>query len=404
MVDNGQQKMKQKTKIDLRFVQVNSTFIWPLYSEDGDFIVGSRVPLTKNMLTRIQERYGRFVYFITDVNQEEGASEAVAATSHDYEMIIEQAGAVIEEIISTQKVTPKTIYDTEEVIDILIQNLENRDTQVVSLLQNLNRFEDYIKQHLVNVSILTFLFAKRFGRYSREDLKYIMLGALLLDIGLVKIDDKLRNKEGEFTASECQIMKRHPQLGYELLKPLENVNPIVLQIVLFHHERANGKGYYELPYETLPDVVKLVSVCDVYDALTSQRPYREAYSASHAQKVLFNLVDIQFERHFIQTFVNKVGPRITGESSFYEENDIVELDTGEIALIKQKAHHNLLEPSVSIFGKFERETGGRPRLRFNPHSVEVNLESDPSRALYRFITNTKQAESIKSVLKAKKLL
>ncbi len=389
--------MQYKTKIDLRFVQLNSTFVWPLFSEDGELIIDSRVPLTKNLLREIQTRYGTTVYYIREYDTN-------ATSTLDYSAVLDQAGAVVDEIILTQHLSHETLTQTESVINSLVDELEHRNTQIFSLLHEVDATEDHLKQHLVNTSLLMFLFAKKAGRFSKQQLRNFVFGAFLFDIGIVKIDERIRKKDSIFNDEDRQSIKRHPQLGYELLKDKSGLDPAVLQMALFHHEKANGHGYYGLPFETLPEHVKMLSICDVYDALTNDRPFRPAISPQHALKLLVNLKGSQFDEPLVDFFINKVSSHITGTHTFYQPGEMCELSTRELAVIVKSGIHDLMEPSVRIFGRLKKDEHGKARLSFSTGTIDVNLENDPTRSIMRFIINPKQVASLRKILEDKNYL
>ena len=111
---------------------------------------------------------------------------------------------------------------------------------------------------------------------------HIRRGALLHDMGKIGIPDSILHKPDQLTAEEWTIMHRHPQLAYDMLYPIEYLRP-ALEIPLTHHEKWDGTGYPRgLKGEEIPIVARLFAVVDVWDALTSDRPYRPAWSQAEA--------------------------------------------------------------------------------------------------------------------------
>jgi HD-GYP domain-containing protein (c-di-GMP phosphodiesterase class II) len=390
--------MITKTKIDLRYVKVNTSYSQPLFSKDGSKLVEKTEVLSQKKIDNLLENNGSTVYYMSE------DADADIKSFINYERILNQAESVLDEITMSQKLSIETVELTAKIVDEMVIALEHRDSEIVGLLAETHDEDNYLRHHLVNSSILSFLLAKKYGKFSHNELKNITLGAFFLDIGVVKLDEKLRLKKEIYDGNDRQAVKRHPQLGYEILKPYKWIDPAVLQIILFHHERVNGTGYYELPYETLPECAKLASVCDVFDALTSNRPFRPAISYQDALKVLVNLINNQFEGPFVTLFVNKIAPLITGCHTFYKSGDICELRSGELAFIVKIGIHNILEPTVRIFGRFKKGVDGKPHLVFVPHTVDVNIENDPTRSIRRFIINPKQISSLRYLLREKKLI
>jgi len=124
---------------------------------------------------------------------------------------------------------------------------------------------------------MTLRLVERFGIHG-EQLVHIRRGALLHDIGKLGVPDQILLKPGELTAEEWKIMRRHPELAYEMLYPIEYLRPS-LDIPYCHHENWDGEGYPRgLKGEEIPLAARIFAVVDVFDALTSDRPYREAWS------------------------------------------------------------------------------------------------------------------------------
>jgi hypothetical protein len=198
-------------------------------------------------------------------------------------------------------------------------------------------------------------------------------------------------------------MKQHPQFGYEILKNIPGIHPVVLQTLLFHHEKHNYKGYYSLPYDLLPMPPKIVSICDIYDALTSPRPYRNQISPTNALKFLVNSIDVHFDYDLISEFVNKTGPLLSNAQSFYAKGDFCALNTKELAMIIDFNLNDFMRPKIMIFCKFQQHQS-KLRVRFYDNPVYVDLADDRSRYLTRIIDNRKHINAIRGKLISKGMI
>jgi putative two-component system response regulator len=124
-----------------------------------------------------------------------------------------------------------------------------------------------------------------------EDLKALRLGALFHDLGKIAVPDAVLRKPGPLTSEEYSVMKSHPGVGADLCRPLRTMKQII-PIIRHHHEKLDGSGYPDgLRGDEIPLIVRIVSVVDVYDALTTDRPYRAAYSAAEALRLLMSEVE-----------------------------------------------------------------------------------------------------------------
>lgn len=148
--------------------------------------------------------------------------------------------------------------------------------------------------HSQRVTELTVKLARALGIISDDDIMHIRRGALLHDMGKIGIPDSILHKPDKLTDEEWTTMRKHPQLAYDMLYPIEYLHP-ALEIPLNHHEKWDGTGYPRgLKGEEIPIVARLFAVVDVWDALTSDRPYRPAWS----QEESLTYIREQSGKHF----------------------------------------------------------------------------------------------------------
>ncbi len=156
--------------------------------------------------------------------------------------------------------------------------------------------------HTQRVTSLTLQLAKRFDLSSTE-LNHIRRGALLHDIGKMGIPDSVLLKPGPLSEEEWVLMRRHPQLAYEMLCPITYLHP-ALDIPWCHHEKWDGSGYPRgLQGEQIPLAARIFAVVDVYDALTSDRPYRKAWSEEEARQYLAEQSGKHFDPQVVERFL-----------------------------------------------------------------------------------------------------
>jgi len=154
------------------------------------------------------------------------------------------------------------------------------------LLKALSIRDSYTEGHSKRVAVYSFLIGKAFG-LPQELLERVYIGAFLHDIGKIGIPDAILLKPTVLTPVERKLVQRHPILGFELLKDRKKELPRVLDIILKHHERLDGKGYPQgLSYKDIPLYVNIVSVSDVFDALTTERPYKKSLSLERALSII----------------------------------------------------------------------------------------------------------------------
>jgi len=134
--------------------------------------------------------------------------------------------------------------------------------------------DKYTYTHCLNVSIYCMFIAK-WLKMNDNEIKDVIKSGLLHDIGKAKIPQYILNKCGPLDDDEFEIMKKHPELGYELIYPISSIGDKIKKAVLMHHERENGSGYpMGLHSEEIEQYAKIVAIADIYDALTTKRVYR----------------------------------------------------------------------------------------------------------------------------------
>lgn len=133
---------------------------------------------------------------------------------------------------------------------------------------------------------------------------------LFHDIGKISIDSGILNKPDSLSEEELSIMKAHSERGYDILSRYELPDEILVS-AKYHHEKFNGSGYpYGLTGDEIPSIVRVVSMCDIYDALTSDRPYRKAYNKKEALNIMREM-HLDFDQNYLEEFINYMNERDT---------------------------------------------------------------------------------------------
>ena len=181
----------------------------------------------------------------------------------------------------------------------LIDALDSAEAAFVALALTIEARDPYTKGHCERLSRTAVSLGRALG-LGDEDLHALHRGGYLHDIGKVGVPDSVLLKPGPLTADESVLMRRHPEIGDSLCAPLQSLRT-VRPIILCHHERIDGSGYPAgLHGDEVPLLAQIVGIVDVYDALTSRRPYREALS--HEEAVTF-LLDETHAGHFNPAYV-----------------------------------------------------------------------------------------------------
>ena len=163
--------------------------------------------------------------------------------------------------------------------------LEDSTAVIISLASAIEGRDAYTHGHVERVSLYAVEIGRRVG-VDAGGLEALKIGGIVHDIGKIVIPDSILHKPGKLTDVEMELVKRHPLIGYDILQPLRTFAE-VRPIVRWHHERPNGKGYPDgLASDQLPLLPRIVAVADCYDALSTPRPYRPAFSTSKCRDIL----------------------------------------------------------------------------------------------------------------------
>lgn len=177
------------------------------------------------------------------------------------------------------------------------------DATIEGLSRALDLRDKETKEHTFRVTDITVKLAIRLG-IDQPSLIHIRRGAILHDIGKVAIPDQILFKPGPLGKEEWAIMRRHPEIAVELLSSVNYLEP-ALQIPHWHHEKWNGTGYPDgLDHEDIPFAARLFALADVYDALTSKRPYREAWPMEEALRYIEHESGSHFDPQIVPQFLD----------------------------------------------------------------------------------------------------
>jgi putative nucleotidyltransferase with HDIG domain len=179
-------------------------------------------------------------------------------------------------------------------------------------------YDNTTYQHCLLVTGLAAAFAIDL-KFSESDQIYLTRGALLHDIGKAKIPLAILNKPGQLTKQEMLVMRTHAETGYRALRAQGEYESDLLEVVLRHHELLDGSGYPDgLSGKQIPDLVRLVTICDVYAALIERRPYKSPLAPSEAFRILHGM-EGKVETALVQAFAkvaeqsDKVRPKMASD-------------------------------------------------------------------------------------------
>ncbi len=314
-----------------------------LYGRKGQKLITKDHTLTAQYIRRIKELGLSGAYICDDVSHDVKIINLIDET------LRQSAISNVRDIFSAAqkgKMKPIDVKKTEPLLNSIIDQLLYNEKLIVNMI-DLKVFDDYTYSHSVNVAILSIIIGIAY-KLDRKELYKLGLGALLHDIGKVFVPKEIVNKPSNLTSEEFEQMKEHSLKGYEYIKESLEIPAASCIVTLSHHEKYNGTGY---PNNKKGKEISLhgriVSIADVYDAFTSNRPYRKAREPFEAIEYIMGNTGESFDPELVNIFVRKIAP--------YPVGTCVNLSNGMIAIVIENNKHNCLRPKVRTINQTKEQ-------------------------------------------------
>ncbi len=228
----------------------------------------------------------------------------------------------------------------KQVVDDITDSVTRNGGALISLAR-LKTADDYTYMHSVAVCALMVALGRQIGM-NDDETKAAGFAGLLHDVGKMAIPMEVLNKPGKLTDEEFAIVKSHPEEGLRLLKESGVTDASAIDVCIHHHEKTNGTGYpYGLNDAQISRLAKMGAVCDVYDAITSNRPYKAGWDPAQSLKQMASWVNGHFDPKIFQAFVSSLG--------IYPTGSLVLLDNNRLAVVTDQSSESLLKPVVKVF-------------------------------------------------------
>lgn len=327
-------------KIPVEDLQINTVIANDAYNEDSQLLITEGTVLTSKVLDRLKLFNVNYVYISSD------GGDAVPFTETKEFIQFKEDFIKVTDYLHNflSSLAHKNISEKElkTAIDICIELYSSYSSlsstySIFDMLHHMRDFSDSTFVHSINVGMIAAIIGRWAGKAEKEEHLLVSCG-LFHDIGKLLIPSEILNKPGKLTEAEFEIMKTHAEKGYELLKDLD-IDERIKKSALMHHERVNGSGYPQgLKGKDIDDFAKIITIADVYDALTATRVYRgpicpfdviEAF-----EKDGFNLYDSRYMLVFLQNIIN---------SYLHSQVQLSNGESGEIIMVNT---NNLSKPIV----------------------------------------------------------
>lgn len=306
-------------RISVERVREGMVLAKAIYSIDGNILLNAGIKLKESYISKFKEIGITEIYISDNLSFDIVINDVITdETRFEARMAVKKA---MDGVMSGNTLDVKPVRN---IVGKIVEELLSAEDAVINL-QDLKTVDNYTFSHSANVCVLSTITGISLG-YDAVRLKELALGALLHDIGKIRIPNEILNKPGPLTPEEYEIIKKHTKYGYEILKQSMDTSSYTSYIALTHHEKYNGEGYpLGLKGKEIHEFSRIVSVCDVYDAMTSNRVYRKRINISEAVEYLVSLGNHHFDYEIVRKLLEHI--------SVYPLGSYVSLSTGETAIV-----------------------------------------------------------------------
>ncbi|MEW5762813.1 MAG: HD domain-containing phosphohydrolase [Bacillota bacterium] len=358
-------------RVPVDFLQPGMKVGRPVYNSRGILLLAAGTVLSRRTILKLKSLGIPALYIddglLPDISVDDVISDDVRVQAIRRVRCLLEAG--IEELPVGRAIIK--VREMAQTVNEIIDQLLSQQSLAVNLV-DIRSIDDYTFGHSVNVCVLALLTGITLG-FNRARLFHLGMGALLHDIGKLKIPREILNKPDFLTGEEFEIVKRHTTCGYELLKRLPEVSETAARVAYEHHERHLGQGYPQgLRGEEIHAFARITAVADVFDALTADRVYRRGFPVHEAYEMIAGSGNFLFDFPVVQAFLYNIAA--------YPVGTIVALSNGEVGVVTETARGLSLYPRVRILfdGDGEPVADFRERALAQERTVTVIRVMDES--------------------------
>lgn len=323
-----------------------------MYDLEGRVLLTKGVKLTEKVLNKVEMNGILSIYIndeysdneIEDIIKPELRQKAIKALKESFDSFtkyFEPAQNASNKLLSKDASRLKYDYvdKLNDIVNEIIDEIMSKKNITINLV-DIKSMDNYTYEHSVNVIVLSLIIGLELN-YTKNKLHNLAIGSMLHDIGKVFVPKEILLKKGKLTDSEFNIIKEHPLKGFEYLKDEPGISPTSRIIILQHHERVDGTGYPEgISGDKIHEFPRIVSIADVYDALTSDRPYRRGMPPNDALEYIMGAADRYFDFKMVNAFLKRIVP--------YPVGTLIRLSNEDIGVIEEINQDYPLRPKVRI--------------------------------------------------------
>ncbi len=419
---------KENVSIDLsRYEEISHSFFeklsgekvlsFNIFDQNENIIFQAGKAITKDEIVEKSNQGIRF--FIPRLSEKIG--------NYDYEIfskdklctLAENTASTYSSIRQTGKMTYDQYVQTHRDMVELLTGLKSEDRYggVLGLLKDISNFDYYTYVHSVNVGLLSMIYQYKTS-YNADRIRTMSMAGYLHDIGKLRISKEIVDKPGSLSKQEMNAMLEHTREGYRILADIEKYSPqkkisdLIKFGALFHHRKFSIYGYPNRKerdgasrefYLKLPEEVRILGICDVYDALTTTTPWRQGNDSRTALRAILNMSNYYFSVSDVHLFLKALALSLNHGRGIIDEGSFVMIEASGKSIGK--------EPSSAVyeFARVIELFKGRPlnprievfydaTLNKKRNRIQIDLRSDNYRKIVRVIENSRMNEMLRKVL------
>ncbi|MBM7868168.1 HD domain-containing protein [Heliobacterium gestii] len=320
-------------RISVSLVEPGAVLAKPVYDGRGSILLARGVQLTSGYLQRLKDLAIQSIYIESPfgdlIDYENALSEPV------FVEVMKNTRHLVKMLASPR--VDRDLSSAKKSVEMIVEELvRNRGTLLD--LSALHDYDEYTYSHCVSVCVLSIIIGMHAG-LRREELALLGMGALLHDIGKTRIPAEITKKPGKLTAEEYAIMQQHTRFGYDLLR--KNSSLLSAHVAFQHQEKYDGTGYPRgVKGGDIHLFGRIAAVADVYDALTSRRPYRQPLPGHKAYEYIWSQSGAYFDPAMVRHFCGTV--------AIYPNGSLIELCNGKKGLVVKQNAGWPLRPVVCV--------------------------------------------------------
>ena len=309
-----------------------------IYTDTGALLCPKMTIIDEKLLRSLSEYQGKIHVTISYVSDEDADAplpdNSVSFDESFKQYAVESLSSLYSNVEDVESLTKGVVEIGEKVCAFI------DDSKELGInLSKLKVSDEYTYKHSVDVGTMAAILAKALGE-SDSFVRDIAVAGLLHDIGKENIPNEILNKPAALSIDEFEMIKTHPVHGYKLLMDSNNITEEMRQGVLNHHENVDGTGYPRaLSGEQIGKMGKILSIVDVYDALVTKRPYKEAKTPAQAIEIMFTMSN-KFDIDYFRTFLSVI--------NIYPNGSTIQLSNGQTGVVLRQNKSYPLRPVIKI--------------------------------------------------------